>query len=372
MNKSGVIKNTIPMRFLIASVVVLFSSIHLLAQTETDSTRKLNVSGYLEAYYQYDFNQPVNNARPGFVYSHNRHNEFTVNLGFLRGSYTNSRVRANLAIAVGTYMNANYAAEPGVLRNIYEANAGVKLSKTKELWLDAGVFGSHIGYESAVGKDNWTLTRSLTADNTPYYLSGAKLTYATPNGKWVLTALAVNGWQQIQRADQNSRIGIGTQVQFKPVASLTLNSSTFIGAAPDSTNRNRLFHNLYVIWQVSDRLGLTAGFDYGIQQSQSGSDTYDNWQSASVLLRYQLADKWWVTGRFENYLDRDGIVIATGTPNGFNTSNYSLNLDFAPVENVLWRLEGRLFTSEDAVFADRNQTAVRTNAVVTTALTFSF
>ena len=29
-----------------------------------------------------------------------------------------------IALAAGTYMNANYAAEPGVLKNIYEANAG--------------------------------------------------------------------------------------------------------------------------------------------------------------------------------------------------------------------------------------------------------
>src|SRR5688500_14370235 len=80
-------------------------------------------SGYVEAYYVYDFNQPVSNTRPRFLYSHNRHNEFNLNLGFIKGSYTTERVRANLAFASGTFMNANYAAEPGVLKNIYEANA---------------------------------------------------------------------------------------------------------------------------------------------------------------------------------------------------------------------------------------------------------
>lgn len=359
------------MKKLLLSLAILLPACHAFAQT--DSTRNnLTVSGYLEPYYQYDLGQPANNSRPGFVYSHNRHNEFNVNLGFIRAAYNDGSVRANAAIAVGTYMNANYAAEPGVLKNIFEANAGVKLSKTRDLWVDAGIFASHIGYESAVGKDNWTLTRSITADNTPYYESGVKLTYNTPDGKWLLSGLALNGWQQIQRADNNSRIAVATQVQYKPTDKLTLNSSTFVGAAPDSTNRNRIFHDFYAIWQATGKFGITAGFDYGIQQRQQGSSGYDNWRSLSLVLRYQLGDKWWLAGRAENYLDRSGIIIATGTPNGFNTDNYSLNLDFAPVTNVLWRVEGRVFNSQDRIFSERGGAGTRGNAVVSTALAISF
>jgi len=45
----------------------------------------------------------------------------------------------------------------------------VKIHKTKILWIDAGIFGSHIGIESAVGKDSWNSTRNISADNSPYY-----------------------------------------------------------------------------------------------------------------------------------------------------------------------------------------------------------
>ena len=98
------------------------------AKTETPKPNPFSFSGYVEAFYQYDFNKPKDNNRPGFIYSHNRHNEFNLNLGFLKGSYNAERVRANLAIAAGTYMNANYAAETGVLKNVYEANAGLKIA----------------------------------------------------------------------------------------------------------------------------------------------------------------------------------------------------------------------------------------------------
>ena len=189
----------------------------------------LTFNGYAETYYSYDFNKPINNTKPPFIYSYNKNNEVSVNLAFVKGSYNTDSVRANLALAGGSYMNTNYASEPGVLNNIFESNVGLNLSKNNDLWLDAGVFSSHIGFESAVGKDNWTLTRSLAAENTPYYETGAKISYTSKNDVWFVSALVLNGWQHIRRVEGNSSPSFGTQVTYKPSAKVTLNWSTFIG-----------------------------------------------------------------------------------------------------------------------------------------------
>lgn len=82
-----------------------------------------------------------------------------------------------------------------LLQHIYESNIGISLNKKNNLWLDAGIFGSHIGFESAISKDCWTLTRSLFAENSPYYLSGTKLTY-NPNEHWEFAVIICNGWQR--------------------------------------------------------------------------------------------------------------------------------------------------------------------------------
>ncbi len=120
-----------------------------------------------------------------------------LNLGLVHVGYAKQRMRAALGLMAGTYPQANLIAEPELLRNIFEARVGLKLSKRKELWLDAGVFPSHIGLESAIGIDNWTLTRSVIAENSPYYLSGARLTW-TLSKKLELAALMMNGWQRIR------------------------------------------------------------------------------------------------------------------------------------------------------------------------------
>ncbi len=341
------------------------------AQNE-DKPSPFTVSGYLETYYVYDFNNPENNTRPGFIYSFNRHNEVNLNLGFIRGSYNTDNVRANLAVMMGTYANANLAAEPGVLKNIYEANAGVKLSSTKNIWVDAGIFGSHIGFESAIGKDCWNLTRSILADNTPYYEAGVKISYTTDNGKWFLSGLVLNGWQRIQRVEGNSLPSFGTQITFKPNSSITLNSSTFIGTdKPDSARQMRYFHNFYGIFQLNKKLGLTVGMDYGVEDKTSETSDKNSWYSPVVILRYSVTDKLSLAIRGEYYSDEQGVIIATGTPNGFKTTGVSMNLDYSVTSNVLWRAEIRNITSKDNVFT-KNDEEVNTNTFIGTSLAISF
>jgi hypothetical protein len=333
---------------------------------------KIKVSGYIETYYGYDFNKPADNNRPGFIYSHNRHNEVNLNLGFIKGSYDNGSIRANLAVMAGTYANANLAAEPGVLKNIFEANAGVKLSKTENLWIDAGVFSSHIGFESAISKDDWVLTRNISSENTPYYESGAKITYVTKDAKFAATALYLNGWQRITRQNGNSKPAGGLQLTWKPAANLTFNYSNYMGTeGADSIRVTRLYHNLYAIYQATDKFGVTLGFDYGTQQKEKGSEGKNEILSPVAIVQYKFNSKFAVAGRVEYYEDKNGVIIATGTPNGFKTTGYSLNLDYAPVSNAVIRLEGKMYNSKDPIFT-RSEKPVDNNALITASFAISF
>ena len=364
----------------ILSGALIMVGLNLMAQDDstkvttpvTATTSPVTFSGFVEAYYQFDFNKPADNNRPGFIYSHNRHNEFNLNLGFLKGSYTTDVVRANLALAAGTYINANYAAETGVLKNILEANAGVKISKKKNLWIDAGIFASHIGFESAVSKDCWALTRSILADNSPYFESGAKLTYTTNNNKWIVSGLLLNGWQRIKKVDGNSLMSYGTQVQYKPNASTSLNYSTFIGTdKPDTARLWRYFHNVYGIFNITNKFGITGGFDIGSEQKIKGSGNFNTWYSPVLILKYTFTGKWAVVARGEYYYDRNGVIIASGTPNGFRTSGFSCAVNYAPNSNAILHVEARTLNSKDDIFT-KGTGVTNNNTFVTASIAVSF
>ncbi len=343
------------------------------AIAQTDSTSPLKISGYLETYYSYDFGNPANHTRPGFFYSFNRHNEVNLNLGFIKAAYTTDKVRGNLAVATGTYMNVNLAAEPGVLKNIFEANAGVKISKTKNIWIDAGIFASHIGFESAIGKDCANLTRSILAENTPYYESGVKISYTSKNEKLFLSGMVLNGWQRIRRVDGNNTPAFGHQLIYKPTSKITLNSSSFIGNdKPDSVRQMRYFHNFYTQIQLSDKVAFTAGFDIGAEQKTKGSKSFNSWYSPVLILKFNTSAKTAVAVRGEYYSDKNAVIINSGTTNGFKTFGYSLNFDYSVASNVLFRIEGRGLNAKDKIFTAKDLQPTASNFSLSTSLAVSF
>jgi hypothetical protein len=287
-------------------------------------------------------------------------------------NYTSQHVRANFGLMAGTYPQYNLSAEQELLRHVWQANVGLKLCRNKNLWLDAGILPSHIGFESPVGKSCDALTRSILAENTPSYEGGIKLGYTSDNSKWFLSALVVNGWQRIARVNGNNSPAFGTQITFTPSAKATLNYSTFIGNdKPDTLKQMRYYHNLYGIFHATDKFGITAGFDYCMEQKSNDSSGYNNLYSPVLILKYQFTDRFSITARGEFYSDKSGIIVATGTENGFQTFGFSLNADYIPAKNVVFRIEGRSLNSKDDVFV-KNAEAVNMDSFVTSSLAISF
>jgi hypothetical protein len=138
--------------------------------------KEISFGGFLDSYYGFDFNEPAGDR--AFTTTGVRQNEFSINLGYVEAKVERDKVRGRLALQAGSSVHANYSGErrtgpaqgPGladIMRFIQEAYGGYRVGDN--LWLEAGIFLSHIGAESFVSKDNWNYTRSLGADFSPYY-----------------------------------------------------------------------------------------------------------------------------------------------------------------------------------------------------------
>lgn len=309
------------------------------AQTDSSKTEKkipVTIDGYVDAYYSWSSVESVYYQRyiPGY-FSHARRNEINVNHALLTAHYKTDNVRANLGLHAGTYADANGPAM------IYEANAGFKLANG--LWLDAGIMPSHIGIETAISKDQATLTRSIAAEYSPYYETGVKLTYECGD-KWTFSGLFLNGWQNVYKS--TASIAGGTQITFKPNDQLTFNSGTYYGEAPGyiySYNApSRFFHNFYFTWKVSEKFDLSALYDIGFQKRVLPAQTINTqWMTSALIGRYAFSGKWKMAARGEYVNDPDGAQVVFQ-----NTMAYSLNLDYSPFKNVWLRAEGKYLQSD--------------------------
>ena len=331
---------------------------------QDDSLNKLNMSAYAELYYSYDFSNPQNHEKSNFIYNHKRHNEVNVNLIVVKANYTDNYMRGNLALMTGTYPQYNLSSEPNWAQFVYEANIGVKLSKKHNLWLDAGILPSHIGFESAMSADCWTLTRSMLAENSPYYETGLKLGFTNKKENLNLSFLVLNGWQKIRKPDYIQQPSFGLQVNYKPNENLVLNYSNFIGSdQADSINAFRTFHNLYLQYQPKSKVGVIMGFDIGTDKYNLND--YGIWFSPVLILRYSLNERMKIALRGEYYDDKNEIILTTNTYNGFQVSGISSNFDYKINKHVEFRIEAKIYDSKDKLF-QRNQ---HQNYSLTTNLT---
>ena len=208
---------------------------------------------------------------------------------------------------------------------------------------------SHIGFESAVSADCWTLTRSLLAENSPYYESGLKLGFTSKNGKLNLGLLVLNGWQRIQKPDYIQNPSVGMQINYKSSAQLGWNYSNFIGTVQaDSLASLRTYHNFYLQYEPAGKFGLIAGFDIGTDKYNTKD--YGIWLSPVVIIRYSLNNAMKLALRGEYYSDKNQIIIASNSASGIRLSGISTNFDYRISEQIQFRIEGKYFYSAVKIF----------------------
>jgi hypothetical protein len=110
-------------------------SIGVFAQENTKNNLKIDVSGFIDTYYSYDFDATENKDKQSFLYNYNKLNSFNINLALLRASISYENVYAKVSVQSGTYVEANYAAEKTKYLN--EAYLGLYLNKKKTTTLEA-------------------------------------------------------------------------------------------------------------------------------------------------------------------------------------------------------------------------------------------
>lgn len=337
-------------RFVLCTCLSFSVAVSNAQQNDSAKQKAVTVTGFADVYYSYDFNNPVNKLRPDYLYNHRRHNQPALNLALLKAAFEKNKWRANLTLMAGDYAKYNLAAEPKWTRIIYEANIGYTIND--KFSVDAGVLPSHIGSESAISKDNWTLSRSLLAENSPYYETGVRLNY-TPNDKWSFALLGLNGWQHIK--DNNSDLAMGIMVQFRPNDKWFFNSSTFLGnEKPDSVAKQlRFFHNFYTIYNLSKKISASVFVDFGIEEKQTGSGT-NSWMGLVAKMQWTVSDKVSTAFRYEYYKDKAGVIVPPPSVNGLRLNGFTANLDWTIYKNLLWRNELRLFDSPDDIFIKNN------------------
>lgn len=334
-------------------IIFILLLVNILSQNlNSQDKSKINLELYTDIYANIGREDPSNNKLSDYLYSYNRTNELAINLAYLKASYFDTNFRCNFALMTGTYGNDNYAAEIGLFQNLLEGNIGFKLSPQKDVWIDLGVFPSHIGLESYIGYDCYNVTRSLLAENSPYFETGIRYSSNSQNGKWYTAALLLNGWQKIGMNAGYSIPAFGFQSTFKPNDKWTLNYSNFLGSyQPDSMSAIRFYNNLYAIYKPSKKIDLFFNYDIGTDKNTERSF----WHGFFCGAKYKFNHSQSLAMRVEYLSDKDNILYPKMMDRWTSWSS-SVNFDHKINSFSQLRTEIKYMSSDTPFFSSNEKT----------------
>lgn len=304
---------------------------------------KLSISGWMDTYYAQstygDWNQPtITPVIPGLV-SNSYYGLVDINLAYVDFRYATDRLKIRLVPAFGSYMDKNYSGN-NTLNNLMEGSLGFKLWKKKEVWIEAGLIGSPFTNENPVSRDHIMYTRSLAAEYSPYYLTGAKI--SSPLHKRVKGSLYIlNGWQNIYK-QPNFPPAFVSQIEF------TLNNNNLLNWNVYFQNRitdTRLFSDIYWIG-THGKWKFTSCFYAGNDETKAPLPTPSTplfqrngfWCNANFAASYDIASNTNLSARVEYFQDLhnniNGKVL--GTAIGINRKLFN---------QLYWRTECKWWQS---------------------------
>ncbi len=269
----------------------------------------------------------------------------------------------NVVLGLDAFIIAPYGYNPDIGSNnigFVPAQVYLNYNQGSFTWM-VGNFNSLVGLEATDPTNNTNFSLSNPATfSQPNSVMGVRMTYAM-NDKVKLIMGVNNGWDDIRDTSRDKTIELS--IAYTPNKKLSLNIDSLSGQqrVVDKTATGpigtRNIFDIYGTFNVTEKLSLSANFDYGNQNNttqQIGNPGRAIWIGFAGYVNYKFNDKWRVSLRGDDFSDRDGY--RTGVPQNLKEATFTVG--YIPVKNLNLCAEVRRDVSNANSFVDKNGTTL--------------
>lgn len=330
-------------------LVISLLFIQLTSIGQDSIPEKINFSGFLDAYYSYNFNQPKSlgnwgSTGVGRVFD-GEHDHLALNIVQLKADYESKQFDFVGDFIFGPGAELAQFGNKGTSISVKQAYGVWKMNSKTQLTF--GQFGTHIGYELVDAPDNFHYSLSYLFANGPFYHMGLKLNRELNDKVNVMIGL-LNGWDHI--VDNNNSKTFAGQINFTPndKTNLTLNyiggNEDPITLTGDSISDYKQMADLVLSSQLSAKFKLTLNSAFGVYHFDQ-SNQY--WGGTAIYLEYLWSKKWTSGVRAEFFDDSSNVQYLGAAYQG-----YTLTLNYVAVEDHLHiKPEFRLDNASRAIYS---------------------
>ena len=324
------------------------------------------LSGYVEAFYQWNFNRPFNDITNYRAFD-NRHSTFTLANVALDAQWDYQNLIGRLTLQIGHTPSTYYMAEPvregssganasdlTLWKYLQQAYAGYRFFD--RLTVATGIFLSPTGPEALAIKDSWNWSRANLFFGLPFYHTGARASYALTDA-WSITLAAYNGWNSV--VDNNREKSLAAQITFtrpKLAASLLYFGGVERARGALEGQPWRHMTEAHATATITSWLSLIGHVNAGVERTRFGNA---RWAAAAAYARAQLLPPLSLAVRGDFFREH-APQNARGRASPLfwpvaRVSSLTTTLDYRPHQRVSFRAEYRHDRAADALFfAGRN------------------
>lgn len=291
---------------------------------EEPAKSPIQISGFVDTYYSYNFNQPdsnnntIGNTASNFDFNHNTFSLNMVELVFQkRADPVGFRVDLDFGPTTDFVHGSSLGAHPPVHPTIAETETYKNIQQAYITWatpvgvtLDMGKFVTHMGAEVIESKDNWNYTRSLLfCCAIPYYHAGLRANYVVSDMLFV-NGYVYNGWNNV--IETNNKKSFGAQIGFTPIKQLPI-ILNWIGPEDQAgVFEKRHVYDLIATFNATDSLAFMVNYDYGTQDAVVTGDR-QKYSGVAGYARWAATDSCAFAIRYEYVNDKDDIMFGANT-----------------------------------------------------------
>jgi len=330
----------------------------------------LAVTGFIDGYYSYNFNQPTDSAN-GQINDLYNFDDKTDMVELSAAKLTLNHDPAPF----GAHFDFFYGRTNGLVNAglqadyIEQAYLSLKPKAAKGFEMDFGKFVTSAGAEVIEAKDNWNYSRSLLFSwAIPYTHFGLRTSMPVSKTETVGVQV-VNGWNEVTKNNGWATVGL-TSAFVKTKYTWDLNYYTGPEhALPGGGYRNLVDTTLLLT--PNSKFNAYINYDYGLNHDAIvngiGDTLFHDWQGVAFAAHEQTSKLTAIAGRYEYFTDPDGF--STGAAQHLNEFTGTFEYKFPKLsQTLISRAEFRHDQSNVPFFHQNSTGMVDGQSTVTAAL----
>lgn len=323
----------------ISALAIVCSSLFLTAKAQDSTTGTLKITGSVDGYYRYNFNNakdvPSFNNNTSFT---NSHNSFELGMASVKFDYTKGKIGAVADLGFGTRAAEFSYNETGALAAIKQAY--VTYAPSDKVKFTMGKWATHMGYELVDPQLNRNYSMSHLFTYGPFTHTGLKVDFTLGGGFGLMAGIA------------NPTDFISAPFAKKNFIAQLSKTSEHLNAYLNYVGGKDLGDNsvnqigLTLLAPVTSKFGLGLDAAYKtVDPSAAGPNV--SWWGTALYVNIDPTDKFGITLRGEHFSDKDDV---TGYLSGSPVTAGTVSFNIKPVPGLMIVPEFRLDAAKDPIY----------------------